>query len=150
MSHWLSGSCTQDYGSATIIPVLLEEGESSGEFRKRLRQWATRTRCNHAQYTRRCKLPSQCETSDIGTWCFRAKHIIHRPSRHTLTLFTGEAKSPKEFLSVDFTASSRSGIIRLQLPNHTISSQQKFALVFVANTQRHRKNDDSDGAASIA
>lgn len=149
LSHWLSGSCTQDYGSATIIPVLLKEGESSGEFRKRLRQWATRTGCNHAQYTRRCKLPSQCETSDIGTWCFRAKHIIHRPSRHTLTLFTGEAKSPKEFLSVDFTASSRSGIIRLQLLNHTISSQQKFALVFVANTQRHRKNDDSDGAALI-
>ena len=74
VSHWLSGSCTQDYGSVTILPVLIGKNEVHS-FRDRLMYWMSQNSCSGSKYTMRCRKPRTCNVNEEGKWCYRTKTL---------------------------------------------------------------------------
>jgi putative alpha-1,2-mannosidase len=137
ISHWLSGSCTQDYGSVTILPVLVDNNVLDA-FPKKLMEWASENTCSGSKYIMRCRKPRACNVSDEGLWCYRTQNTKRSPAYYSTGLLGGDYRNVS-IMHIGFTASSRAGIMKIRLPRR--SRKKHLALVFIGNVPRHGKKD---------
>jgi hypothetical protein len=177
LSHWLSGSCTQDYGSVTIQPVLVPSAWSADEFEGALQQWLDAFSCNDPRHYAECSTPQKAlkcancrgckgegDGGGGGVGSCGCCQFVHSAANVTFPISTpflqlATIASPGGSIEVAVTASARSTTMHVRVPGAanvdvdaepagaSPSPTHRLALVFYANVRPRRAKTSNSDSA---